>query len=78
MSEDELTEVAVEVDFAGPFTANELVEIEDLTGANLDEIGTGATPKVIRAVAWIIGRRSNPNLTLEQAGELSIRLDGRG
>ena len=75
---DEVTEVGVEIDFAGPFTANELVEIEQLTGATLDQIGTGATGGVIRAVAWIIGRRTNPDLTLEQAGELAVRLDGRG
>jgi hypothetical protein len=74
---DELTEVKVEVDFAGPFTANELVEIEDLTGATLDQIGTAATGRCIRAVAWIIGRRTNPDLTLEEAGELQVRLDGR-
>lgn len=74
---DDAQQVPIEIDFAGPFTANELVEIEGLTGATLDEIGTGASATVIRAVAWIVGRRTNPDLTLEQAGELSIRLDGR-
>lgn len=78
MSITDTTEVAVEVDLSGPFTLNELAEIEHLTGANLDDIANGASGQVIRAVAWIIGRRNNPALTLEEAGELSIRFDTEG
>lgn len=76
MSEEELTEVPVELDFAGPFSANELVEMQRVTGASLTDLGTGANAECIRAVAWTIGKRTNPALTLEQAGEVLVKLDG--
>ena len=75
MADDELQEVGVEIDFTGPFTANELVQIGEL-GISLDEISRGSTGRAIRAVAWVIGRRTNPKLTLEQAGEVWVNLDG--
>lgn len=63
----------MELDCTGPFTANELVAFGEL-GIPLEEIAAGATGRAIRAVVWVVGRRTNPALTLEQAGDIMIQL----
>jgi len=64
-------------------TINDLIEFEDIAGVTFDEFTTevaGKTKsfsttqmmKVYRALMFIVGRRTNPDLTIEQAGEASL------
>ena len=66
-------EVAVEVDFTGNgLTLNEIIVVETLSGERVhDRSGT-----FMRAVAWVTGRRVNPHLSIEEAGELVVRSGG--
>lgn len=64
-------------------TINDLIEFEDLAGVTFDEFtaeiggkdkkfSTTQMMRVYRALMYVIGRRDNPDLTLEQAGESTI------
>ncbi len=63
-------------------TINDLIEFEDLAGVTFDEFtaevggngkfSTTQMMRVYRALMFIIGRRDNPDLTLELAGEATI------
>lgn len=58
-------------------TLNEIIALEELTGEAMPSIGellTSGKPvgKTLRAIAYIVKRRENPEFTLEQAGDLVI------
>lgn len=64
-------------------TINDLIEFEQLAGVTFDEFtaevgnkdkgfSTTQMMRVYRALMFIIGRRDNPDLTLESAGETTI------
>lgn len=64
-------------------TINDLIEFEELAGVTFDEFtaevggkdksfSTVQMMKVYRALLFIVGRRDNPDLTIEQAGETTI------
>ena len=64
-------------------TINDLIEFEDIAGVTFDEFTTEVAGKdktfstmqmmkVYRALMFIIGRRDNPDLTIEQAGETTL------
>ena len=64
-------------------TINDLIEFEQLAGVTFDEFtaevggknkgfSTTQMMRVYRALMFIIGRRDNPDLTLELAGEATI------
>lgn len=66
--------IGIDIDFSGPFTLDEIVAIED-------EAGTGETVgprsgRFMRAVALVVGRRANPDLTVEDVGGLEVGFDG--
>jgi len=54
----------------------EIEEIEEILGAGLDAAFKEGAPKgkAMRAVAFVQRKRTQPDFTLEQAGELVIRL----
>lgn len=58
-------------------TIDEMETMEEITGAPFDEAFGAGKPKakVLRALAFIIKRREDPDFTLEDAGKLAIRLD---
>ncbi len=55
-------------------TFDELEEFEDLVGTSVDDaFGTGQPrAKAMKALVWIMGRRSNPELTLADVGAMKI------
>jgi hypothetical protein len=64
-------------------TINDLIEFEDIAGVTFDEFtsevagkdktfSTTQMMRVYRALLFIIGRRDNPDLTIEQAGEANL------
>ena len=55
-------------------TIAEVVMIEELTGLPFDAMGDSSQPKgkMLQALAYISKRRTNPDFTWEQAGELKI------
>lgn len=55
-------------------TINEVVDLEDALGTSMDTAFRDGEPKgkALRAILWIIGRRDNPDFTLEEAGELQL------
>ena len=71
-------EIAVEVDLTGgDLTLNERIEVENACGgAAFEQLQADGRSTFFRAVAWVVGRRSNPRLTLHEAGELKVRFDG--
>lgn len=61
------------VDF-DTLTLNEVEQIEMLTGASIQSIMEDGSPKgrALKVVLWIFGKRTNPNMTLEEAGEITL------
>lgn len=56
-------------------TVGEIEEIEELTGQGLDAFGApGPKGKMLRAIAFVTRKRSNPDFTWEEAGKLRVEL----
>lgn len=55
-------------------TLNEVEQIEMLAGRNIDSIMTDDAPRgrAFKAIIFIYKKRTDPNFTFEQAGELSL------
>ena len=54
----------------------EIEEIEEIIGGPFDQAFGEGKPrgKALRAIGFVVKRRTNPDFTIEQAGELIIRL----
>ena len=66
-------ELAVEIDLTGAgLTLNEIIEVEDLC----DEYVHERSGRFMRAIAYVTGKRANPDLRIEDAGQLEVRFDG--
>lgn len=57
----------------------ELEELEELTGKPFDGLFVDGEPrgKVLRALGFVVKRRTDPNFTWEAAGELKIQTKGQ-
>jgi hypothetical protein len=55
-------------------TLDECEQIENLTGLSIDMAFADGKPKgkALRSFLWVIGKRSNPNYTIEEAGKLTL------
>jgi hypothetical protein len=55
-------------------TLNEVETIELITGSSIDQLMDAgqAKGKAMKAIIWIMKKRTDPNFTLEQAGALSM------
>jgi hypothetical protein len=55
-------------------TIAELEEIEELIGGDVLEMMTAGTPKMrlLRVLAWVTMRRSNPDLTMDDVGAMKL------
>ncbi len=64
----------VEVDIE-TLKIREIEELEEISGMSVDSLDTGDVPKgkLLRALAYIVKKRDNPDFTLEDAGELVIK-----
>lgn len=62
-------EIEVGIDLDGPFTLAEIIEIEDMSGEQVGE----RSGRYLLAVALVIGRRTNPDLTAEDVSGLEVR-----
>ena len=53
----------------------EIEELEEIAGVSVDSLDDPEDPKgkVMRALAYIVKKRENPDFTLEDAGELVIK-----
>lgn len=70
-------EISVEIDFTGEgLTLNERIAVEDACGGRpFEVVRDEGRSTFFRAVAWVLGRRQDPRLTLEEAGELKVRFE---
>lgn len=61
-------------------TIAEIEMIEEHTGLSVQQLGDESKPQgsTLRVLAWIIKRRTDPDFTLEDAGELSVSSLGFG
>lgn len=55
-------------------TLNEVEQIELITGTSIDQIMDDGQPrgKALKAIIYIVKKRTDPNFTLEQAGEIPM------
>ena len=55
---------------------HEIETIEEVIGGPIDKAFSDGAPrgKVLRAIGYVVKRRENPDFTLEDAGNLRIRL----
>lgn len=55
-------------------TLNEVEQIELITGTSIDQIMDDGQPrgKALKAIIFIVKKRTDPNFTLEQAGEIPM------
>ena len=58
-------EMAFDLDFSGPWTLNELVEIEDEAGEPLGDM----SGRLLRAAAWVMAKRANPAVSIQSVGD---------
>lgn len=75
---DELDFGVIDVDIDS-MTLGEMELVEELTGLGLDEIGTvmakpGPKVRVLAALAYVVKRRTDPDITLEQVKGMRIQL----
>lgn len=54
----------------------EIEDLEEAIGASIEVAFAPGAPRgrALRALAWVITRRTDPEFTLEQAGELTVQL----
>lgn len=66
-------ELSIELD---SLTVGEIEEIEEITGCPIDKVFDADRPrgKALRAIGFVVKRRDNPAFTLEDAGNLVVRL----
>lgn len=69
---------SIDIDIDG-MTLGEMELVEDLTGLGLDQIGEvmakpGPKVKVLAALAFVVKRRTDPDVTLEQVKNMRITL----
>jgi hypothetical protein len=50
----------------------DLAEVEELSGYNMDEWQDCPKVKLTMAIAYVVGRKSNPSLTMAQIEEMGI------
>ena len=50
----------------------DLAEVEQLSGFNMDEWETSPKVKLTMAIAYVTGKKSNPELTWEQVENMGI------
>jgi hypothetical protein len=62
------------IDFEA-MTLSEVEEIELLTGRSIETIMNEDAPRgrVLKAIIWVMKKRTDPSFTLEQAGALSLK-----
>lgn len=55
-------------------TIGEVADIEEATGKSISTLfdGSGSQARTLQAVIWIVRRREDPTLTLEQAGNMTF------
>jgi hypothetical protein len=55
-------------------TLNEVEQIELITGSSIDQLMDAGSPKgkALKAIIFIVKKRTDPSFTLEQAGEVSM------
>lgn len=70
MTED--ATIDLEIDPDGPFTIAEIIEIEEMSG---ERVGP-RSGRYLQAVALVVGRRTNPGLTVEDVNGIEVRVDG--
>jgi hypothetical protein len=60
----------------GDLRVHEIETIEEVIGGPIDKAFADGAPrgKVLRAIGFVVKRRDNPEFTLEDAGNLRIRL----
>lgn len=64
--------IDLDVDLDGPFTIAEIIEIEDMSG---ERVGP-RSGRYLLAVALVVGRRTNPALTVADVDQIEVRVDG--
>lgn len=55
-------------------TLNEVEQIELITGSSIDQLMDAGQPKgkAMKAIIFIMKKRTDPNFTIEQAGAMSM------
>lgn len=61
-------------ELSGVYSLNEIIEIEELAGRPIDDLLEGDWGRALRAVAFVMGRRVNPDYTLEDAGKITMEI----
>lgn len=63
----------MELDF-DTLTLDEVEQIELLTGQSIQTIMEDESPKgrTLKVILWIFGKRANPDMTLEDAGKITL------
>ncbi len=57
------------------YDLNEWVEFEDMTGVAFGELGpTAVNATVVRALVFLTLRRAQPDITLEEAGQIKPKM----
>ena len=70
--------ISLSIDFDGrDLTLNERIQVEEACGGvRFEQLREEGRSTYLRAVAWVVGRRTDRRLSIEEAGELQVRFDG--
>lgn len=71
MADFDPTKLAVDLN---KLTISEVEMIEDITGEPIDALGKPGAKKgrMMRAMAYVVMRRDNPDITLDEVGDLTL------
>lgn len=70
-------DVELDLDLTGDdLTLNEQVEVERVCGGVFHRLHAERSSEFLRAVAWVIGRRTDSRFLLEDAGLLKVTFGG--
>lgn len=66
--------ISIDID---ELTISEIETVEDIIDASIESVAKPGSRKgkFLRALAFVVKRRENPDFTIEQAGELKIRME---
>lgn len=74
--QDEPSVLSAEIDFTGPYSLNEIIEIEALCGERMAVLLEERSGTFMRVAVWVVARRANPGTSLSEAGEVQVKLGG--
>lgn len=69
--------IRIDLDALNVLKVREIIELEEITGQPVTELIQVGQPmgKVLQAIAFVMAKRSNPDLTMDDALDIEVTLE---